>query len=448
MLKIYEFNKFSLNFTDKALEEEYRDYYFDVSLKQMRIAILIGALSYILFGIADLYTQSNYLTSILILRWLIISPLFAVIIYLINFKLDIFKKLGQVIYSSLLFTVSLSLIVINYLTIPKSSIHFPGLILAFVYAISFARLRFTMSTLVTFCMLISYCLFAMITLKSQNFRAVHEIILTYMIIYTVLTISGIIFNYTIEKLYRDSFVKKKIIDQRNNELNIANATKDKFFSIIAHDLKNQVQALNMLSELLINHHNKLNDEEKIKKFKDLNQTTKNLSDLLVNLLQWAKSQSGLIEFEPAKVNLHDSIEHVIGLTRTAADLKSIKILNNTNKSNEVYADTNQLSSILRNLIINAIKYSYPEGKVRVESCIDDQFLNVSVIDTGVGINPRDIGKLFRIENKVSTIGTLGEQGTGLGLLLSKEFVEMHGGEISVESQFGAGSSFKFTLPVV
>lgn len=225
-----------------------------------------------------------------------------------------------------------------------------------------------------------------------------------------------------------------------------NATKDKFFSIIAHDLKNPFNNILGFSELML-------ESLKDKDYSDLEKlaTTIHLSskramDLLTNLLEWSRVQTGRIKFEPENIGIVFMIRQAIELFNEAALEKSITISAKLPLNTIAFADPAMISTVLRNLISNAIKFTHPGGAVVISTRQNQDDLEVSVSDTGIGIAKELIAKLFRIEETYSTAGTRKEQGTGLGLVLCREFVERHGGRIRAESEFGKGSTFSFTLP--
>jgi signal transduction histidine kinase len=240
-------------------------------------------------------------------------------------------------------------------------------------------------------------------------------------------------------------LNKKISEQKN-ELSELNATKDKFFSIIAHDLKSPFNSLLGFSNLLIEEFDNL-PKDNLRKFaSNIHQSADSLFKLLNNLLQWSQAQTGRIEYLPQKTDLYALINSIITLLTPNADEKQIRLVSNIAENEIAFLDENMVKTVFRNLVNNAIKFSSPGGEIRIENELLDNFIELSVIDYGVGIKKEDSEKLFMLDIKHSTTGTSGEKGTGLGLILCKEFVERHGGEIWVESEFGKGSKFKFTLP--
>jgi len=240
---------------------------------------------------------------------------------------------------------------------------------------------------------------------------------------------------------------KDEIQAQRDYLEQLNATKDKLFSIIAHDLKNPFNSIKGFTELMIENSHEYDEEKRLKFLKIIEGSTTRASSLLNNLLIWANSQSGNLEFNPVEVELIQKVSNVTSLLEIQAVNKDIKILNNVAKDIFVAADKNMLATVFRNLISNAIKFTEVKGTVEISSTVNSNFVEVTVKDNGVGISQSDIEDLFSIEVKNSSIGTANEQGSGLGLILCKDFVERHGGKLWVKSALNEGSEFKFTLPI-
>ena len=241
---------------------------------------------------------------------------------------------------------------------------------------------------------------------------------------------------------------QKELELSDNELKISNASKDKFFSIIAHDLKTPFNSLLGFSELL-NKAIQKNDFDKIKKYAQFIQTiSKQSYSLLNNLLDWSLATTNEMKFYPEKINFNEFSREIINYYNSIAQNKKItidtKIVNNL----EFFADRNMLNTILRNLVSNAIKYTPEDGVITISAFSNNKEVEISIIDTGIGIETDTLKKLFKIEESVCTRGLNNEMGTGIGLVLCKDFVEKHKGKIWVESEVGQGSTFKFTIPIV
>ncbi len=225
-----------------------------------------------------------------------------------------------------------------------------------------------------------------------------------------------------------------------------NATKDRFFSIIAHDLKTPFNSVIGFSNLLIENI-RAKDYEGIERYAGIiKNSSERAMDLLMNLMDWSRSQTGRMNFHPEPVEIDALINQVTELTNDAAFQKSITVAKEVPLNTSVFADKAMVSTILRNLVSNAIKFTNQDGVILISVKITGNDLAIAVTDNGIGISKENLGKLFRLDETYSTNGTKNEKGTGLGLILCKEFVEKHGGTIGVESTEGKGSRFFLTLP--
>jgi len=225
------------------------------------------------------------------------------------------------------------------------------------------------------------------------------------------------------------------------------AIKDMFFSVIAHDLKNQINVITGFSDLLYKNINKQNTEKNIQFTGYIRQASLQTNALLLNLLDWSKIQNKIEIFSPEKLDLNELINEEIETSLSMSFNKQISVDYKEEKIPLIItADKNMLKTILRNLIINAIKFTNPGGQINIHAKFIPEYVEINVSDSGIGIEPEKLKKLFKSDAHLTTEGTIKEKGTGLGLLLCKEFVEKHHGKIWVESQFELGSSFKFTIP--
>jgi PAS domain S-box-containing protein len=245
-------------------------------------------------------------------------------------------------------------------------------------------------------------------------------------------------------------IERKLIEEEilksNKQLSMINIEKDKFFSIIAHDLRSPFHGLLGLTKVLATDIHEMSTAEITEYSSSMHDLVANLYALLENLLEWAQMQRGELSFIPREINLADITAQNIGLTNQRAIQKGIIIINEVMVTEKVHADEHMLNTVLRNLLSNAVKFTRRDGKIIVRAKkIESEMVEVSVSDTGVGISETDVKKLFKIEEKVNSKGTEGELSTGLGLLLCKEFVEKHSGQIWVESKENVGSTFYFTL---
>lgn len=277
--------------------------------------------------------------------------------------------------------------------------------------------------------------------------------------YTVSSVDGNIHHFearlaalggiSVMAFVRD-ITEKKLADalilEKNRELAEMNAAKDKFFSIISHDLKNPFNSLIGFSELLVKGFHKYSPEEIQRNIKIIYDVSHKTYKLLETLLEWSRAQSGKIDFNPQYLSLNDLISATISLVNDMAEAKNISITSHISDHLIIYADSNIISTVLRNLITNSIKFTNRNGSITINVKHSGPEIGISVIDTGIGMKEDLINRLFRMTEKVNSNGTENEKGSGVGLLLCKELLSRHSGKISVESEPGKGSEFKFTLP--
>jgi signal transduction histidine kinase len=238
-----------------------------------------------------------------------------------------------------------------------------------------------------------------------------------------------------------------VINLMNDQLVVLNSEKNKFFSIIAHDLKGPFQGFLGLTQTLAEDATNYSKEELTQLGWEMNKTASKLFILLKNLLDWAQMQKGSMSFQPAEISLHNLIANNVEAIKWRSDQKAITVNNMVTGILHVFGDNNMINSVLMNLISNAVKFTPRNGTITLKANkTSKHIVEITVSDTGVGIRNNVIEKLFKLGEKTGTEGTEGEQSTGLGLLLCKEFVEKNGGRIWVESEEGKGSTFYFTLP--
>lgn len=262
-------------------------------------------------------------------------------------------------------------------------------------------------------------------------------------------------NQQINTLQRELIKEKSKLENTLQELKTTNKeltqtikTKEKFFSIITHDLRSPFNAINGFSSLLVEQV-KCNDLKGIEDYAQIiYQSSNQAMDLLMNLMEWSRSQTNRLEYYPENFDLTDFSKNIVLLYKEIANQKSIQIQNLLMPGFPIFADKAMINTILRNLISNAIKFTNPDGVITIYAKEDDENIILSVKDTGVGIPQNIIPKLFEVDQVCSKNGTNNEQGTGLGLILCKEFVEKHHGNIWVESKEGIGSIFSFSIPKV
>ncbi len=250
-------------------------------------------------------------------------------------------------------------------------------------------------------------------------------------------------------IFRDITVRKKseeALTKSERSLREMNEIKNRFFSILSHDLRNPFGSVMGYSEMLKDDFHDLTDEEKIDFIEQINISSNNIYRLLEDLLEWSKLNMDSFEPELEKLNLFNETEETIQLLKNLAAIKHVVIKNEINTESTANTDPSMVQLLLRNLISNAIKFSPPDGIIKVCAKENHRDVEISVIDNGVGILPDVIPILFRPDIKYSTEGTAKEKGTGLGLVLCKEIIEKLKGNIRVDSFPGKGSTFTFTLP--
>lgn len=240
--------------------------------------------------------------------------------------------------------------------------------------------------------------------------------------------------------------KNRQIEQSEQELRLLNASKNKFFSIIAHDLKNPFHTVMGYSYLLSKDYERFTEEERRKFAGDIHRSTNNIFRLLQNLLEWSKAQTGRLKFMPAEIEFSRILENSLSVLSSVAEQKKIKLTFNLSDDLMIFADPQMIETVLRNLINNAIKFTPENGLIEITVQQIENEVRINVRDSGVGISEEDIQNLFRIDSKVKRKGTNDEDGSGLGLILCKEFVEKNNGALWVESTPGKGSAFYFTVP--
>lgn len=304
--------------------------------------------------------------------------------------------------------------------------------------------------------------FILIEINFPSFPIEHYDLLNIIIcVYTITAASVTIYlvyseNQTVKNLEieRSNLLEKALLEVEDSRAQIRvqaealkklNSSKDRFFSIIAHDLKSPYSSVLGLSEILKD--KSIDDPSYYKYAKHLNDAALNTYSLLENLLEWSRAQLDQVRFEPDSFLFNEVAVENIKLLGTNALKKNITINNEIDKSLYVWADKDLVGIIIRNLLINAIKFTNPGGNITITSVKGVAFTEIAVTDNGIGMSEELAKRLFRIEKKQSRLGTSQETGTGLGLFLCKEYVEMHGGKIWVESQENIGTSFYFTLPL-
>ncbi|UCH15739.1 MAG: hypothetical protein JSV22_07170 [Bacteroidales bacterium] len=273
---------------------------------------------------------------------------------------------------------------------------------------------------------------------------------------TILTIQASELNNTntlleerqqqIEEQTEELMTQKEELEKANVHLSELNSTKDKFFSIIAHDLKNPFHSILGFSELLNKNYSELSEDEKYMYAELIYQSSKNTYSLLENLLQWARSQTNKIEFRPTNFSISEEVDENINMLQETINKKKISVIHDQKDSYDIYADRDMINTVIRNLLTNAIKFTPAGGEIFVNYLKKNDNIEVSIKDNGIGMSAEEADNLFRVDANISKTGTDGETGTGLGLIICKEFILKNGGTIQVESTPAKGSKFSFTVP--
>lgn len=289
--------------------------------------------------------------------------------------------------------------------------------------------------------------------NSNSFKTNHKMDVEFRVLSPqneVITLWGRTFPvFNLQKqVYRVIGVASDISKQKKieNDLRELNIDKDKFFSIIAHDLRNPLNNLLGFSQLLTDNFKEYNEEKKMSFLRIIQQTAKSTGLLLDNLLEWSRLQTGRINAKPARYFLKPQVDECVQLLHSAALAKKISISTEIDMSVSFYADCNMVSTVLRNILSNAIKFTPISGEISIDAGIHENFVVVKISDTGVGMSELELKNLFLLDKSLSAKGTEGEVGSGLGLILCHEFVKKNRGSIEVKSKPGLGSTFIISLP--
>lgn len=254
-------------------------------------------------------------------------------------------------------------------------------------------------------------------------------------------------NEKLKQMYEHIQTINKRLQWSKQELSLANKSKDKFFSILAHDLKNPFHTVLGQSFLLSKNYDQLGKEERKNYADEMYTSSEQIERLLDNLLEWSRTQSKGIEFKPQRVQLNELVQNTLTLLKPSAERKSIQLINECNDAIYLHADRQMLETIIRNTINNGIKFTPAGGFVKISAVTSKQKLKLIIEDNGVGMKKETLRGLFKLHANIKTKGTNGERGTGLGLVICKEFVDFHKGKINVESEVGKGSRVIIELPL-
>jgi len=254
--------------------------------------------------------------------------------------------------------------------------------------------------------------------------------------------------YFIAQIQNISKRKKaeETLEKYAEELKLLNASKDKFFSIISHDLRSPFNALLGITEYMAQYYKDMSEDEIKNSVSNIYRSSQKLYNLILNLLEWSRIQSGRFEVEKSVINLTELGAEIMNLYCESTANKYIELVNNIKENILIYADRYMIDTIMRNFVSNSIKFTNSGGKIIINAMINGHNAEVSVTDNGIGISSENQRNLFRIDEQYRRDGTAKEKGTGLGLILCKEFIEKNGGVLWVESEEGKGSRFSFTVP--
>ena len=259
-------------------------------------------------------------------------------------------------------------------------------------------------------------------------------------------LARVVTHLTIRRLQQESREQHLLLQEKHAELQALNASKDKFFSIISHDLRSPLSSVLVGLRLLTDPENRVSESEKEELLHDSRKTVEQLYSLLDNLLVWSRLQRGLMEYAPKPLDLQPLFERNATLFAANAEQKQIAIRQTVTAPIFAFADSQMIDTVIRNLISNALKFTEARGAITLSARQNDQNVEITVADTGIGMDAEAVAKLFRLDVRYNQLGTAGEKGTGLGLNVCKEFAEKNGGSIAVESVVGAGTTFRVTLP--
>lgn len=288
-----------------------------------------------------------------------------------------------------------------------------------------------------------------LTVQEESIKSTKRFIIGVAFI-TIIVIVGIVIfakHKQQDLLNKELENKNKFISFQKEELEQSNAAKDKFFSILSHDIKNPLNGILLFSKELNSEFNEIIDEEKKEYIEHIKTSSESLFKLIDKVLAWSRVQTKKINVVPEKIDLYETLLHTVELQKVNSLRKNIVIENNIPKGINVVADKNILETVLRNLVDNSVKFTKAGGKITVSTEVRDKIVNISVTDTGVGMSKPHLEKLFLIDRKNSSLGTNSEEGTGLGLILCKEMLELMGVTLKVESEEEKGSRFFFELPL-
>jgi signal transduction histidine kinase len=252
-------------------------------------------------------------------------------------------------------------------------------------------------------------------------------------------------NEKIQAKNQELEAQKSELERRTSQLEISNATKNKFFRIIAHDLRSPISSFASITSFILSEFEEQGWEKTKIFLSELNKLSQTTYNLLENLLEWSTNQMGEFRYNPTVLNITSLVNENIDLIFQRVEIKMIRIFSALPPKLEVIADENMVNTIIRNLLSNAVKFTNENGSIKISYEEKGDIFEIKISDSGIGISEQDIEKIFRIDTNFSKPGTQNEKGSGLGLILCKDFIEKNGGNLVVVSKLGKGSTFSFTL---
>ncbi len=395
---------------------------------------IIGLVAHILFLLLFIFLG---------VKELVIYNIFSPLLYLFCFYLN--KKGEYSIAGTLaIFEVTAHGVIAVWFLGWQSGFHY-YLLLSFFAIFFILKISFLKKTLFSLLLSAIYISFYSITYNYTPKYIINAALLKYISTFNIMLALMVIILFCYLYIYLVDLTEKWM---KRNEIKLKemNASKDKLFSIISHDLKDPLNSSLGFSNLLSTEYEEIDDDTRKEYISIIYNSQKKLLNLIDDLLIWSKSQSENIKPKPKIFELNKVVDDVLKLFENNLKEKRINAKSNVSLSSKVYADEDMIKTILRNLISNSIKFTYPEGQIIVSEKVNHDNIEISVIDDGIGIKSENIKDIFSIDKNNISIGTNNEKGTGLGLVICKEFVEINGGEISVNSEPGKETRFKFTLP--
>ncbi len=348
---------------------------------------------------------------------------------------------------------TITIVLITYVNSTRPNIYIGHYIIDIVF-LAFIYLVFQSKYLFQVCMGLLFTLIELITLFYYNSDV--SLLETNVVISTILlmNILGLVFSrqYHISRrkefrsYYQEQKLKKEL-EKSNTELEKINFSKDKFFSIIAHDLRSPFNTILGFSEILHKNYSEYTDKERIMFINDIYVQNTRIYELLNNLLLWSQNQRNKIKCNPEIISIDNIVNENLGLINLRCKEKDIQVPLEIITKINVYADKNMMDTVIRNLLSNAVKFTSKGGNIDVKVSTENNFAKISITDSGVGMSKEKLSDMFQLNKTSSTTGTDNEKGTGLGLIICKEFIEANKGEIEVKSELEKGSEFTICIPL-